>query len=126
MAVRKIKDNELMNVLILEDSINRIKYFIEKFSDHNLVITENAHEAIIYLNEQVFDCIFLDHDLGPNNGCGADVAAYLCDNIDNENNDAMVVIHSWNVPAANSMHNELPNSKLLPFGTAGFFEVNGE
>ena len=115
-----------MNILVLEDSTNRINYFIERFSDHNLVITENAYEAINYLNEQVFDYIFLDHDLGPNNGCGADVAAYLCDNIDNENNDAMVVIHSWNTPAAMSMKNELPNSKFLPFGSSEFFGINGE
>lgn len=115
-----------MNVLVLEDSINRVKYFIEKFSAHNLVITESAHEAIEYLNEQVFDCIFLDHDLGSENGCGADVAAHLCDNVDNENNNAMVVIHSWNMPAATSMQNELPNSKLLPFGSAGFFGITGE
>lgn len=116
-----------MNILVLEDSINRIKYFIEKFSGHNLIVTESAHEAIDYLNEQVFDCIFLDHDLGGSeNGCGADVAAYLCDNMDNENNDAIVVIHSWNTPAAMSMQKELPRSKLLPFGSAEFLGISGE
>lgn len=115
-----------MNILVLEDSVSRIKYFIERFSDHNLVVTENADDAINYLSEQVFDYIFLDHDLGDENGCGADVAAYLCDNIDNENNDAMVVIHSWNTPAAMSMKSELPNSKILPFGSTEFYEIGRE
>lgn len=112
-----------MNILVLEDNISRVNYFIEKFSGHNLVITENADEAIIYLEEYVFDLIFLDHDLGENNGCGADVAAFLSGDMANENNDAVIVIHSWNVPAARAMLNILPTSKFFPFGSQDFLGI---
>lgn len=115
-----------MNILILEDSTSRINYFIEKFSGHNLIITENAEEAIIYLEDCVFDLIFLDHDLGPDNGCGADVVAYLVGDISNENNDAIIIVHSWNVPAVNAMISVLPTLKFFPFGSEKFLKIGDE
>lgn len=108
-----------MKVLILEDSTERVKYFIERYSDHELTITENAKDAIVYLNEDVYDYIFLDHDLGPNNGSGADVASYIGSGL-TANNDAHVIIHSWNTPAAATMLRLCPGAFVLPFGTDSF------
>jgi len=81
----------------------------------DLTITDSAHDAILCLKEHVFDYIFLDHDLGQNSGCGADVVAYLCDNIDNEDN-------SWNTPAVNFIKNSLKNAMFFPFGSKEFLK----
>ena len=115
-----------MKILVLEDNRARGDYFIHTFYKHDIIITDNAYEAIEYLKENIFDYIFLDHDLGPDNGSGADVAAYLCGNIDNENNDANIIIHSWNTPAAKSMNNSLKNAVFFPFGSKDFFKVGKE
>lgn len=112
-----------MDILVLEDNSSRVTYFIEKFCNHNLIITESADEAIGYLENYVFDLIFLDNDLGENNGYGVDVVTFLSDNVENENNDAVIIIHSWNVPAASVMLNILPTSKFFPFGSQDFLGI---
>jgi len=109
-----------MRILILEDSSERVRYFIERFCDHELTITENAQDAIVYLNEDVYDYIFLDHDLGPNNGTGADVASYLGSGM-SINTDAYVIIHSWNMPASAVMLRLYPGAFVLPYGTDSFY-----
>jgi hypothetical protein len=113
-----------MRILILEDDTFRINYFIEKFCNHNLTITESADSAIEYLQEDVFDYIFLDNDLGDGVGCGADVAAYLYNNLDNPNNDSIIIVHSWNIPAVAAMKNKLPQAVFVPFGSEGFYELD--
>lgn len=110
-----------MKLLVLEDSLSRTKYFIEKFYDCDITITENANSAIEYLEEEMFDCIFLDNDLGDGNGAGADVAAYLYDNPNNPNNNAEIVIHSWNIPAVAAIIGKLPQAKFVPFGSHDFY-----
>lgn len=108
-----------MNILILEDNAERIKFFMERFADHDLTITENAHDAIVYLNEEVYDYVFLDHDLGLNNGSGADVASYLGSGM-TINDDAYVIIHSWNIPAAAVMLRLCPGAFVLPYSEENF------
>jgi len=109
-----------MKILILEDSSSRIDHFMEKFSDHDLTITESAFDAVVYLEEEIFDYIFLDHDLGTENGCGADVAVFLASGA-TPNIDAITIIHSWNTVAANAMRSILPNALFIPFGSADFY-----
>ena len=112
-----------MKILILEDDTARLTYFNEKFYKHELTMTENANSAIEYLEEQEFDCIFLDHDLGEGNGFGADVASYLNENPDNPNNQAIIVIHAWNIPGAKAMQAKLPEAHIMPFGSDDFFSI---
>jgi len=114
-----------MKILILEDSTARLVYFNEKFYKHELTMIENADRAIEYLEEQEFDCIFLDHDLGEGNGFGADVASYLYENPDNPNNQSTIVIHSWNVPGARAIKSLLPDAHFMPFGSDDFFSIGG-
>lgn len=104
-----------MKILLVEDATNRIKFFINTFGNHDLVITENADSAIDYLSEEVFQYIFLDHDLGENNGCGADIASHLHSHPKNLNNHAKIIIHSWNIPASRSMLAMLPDALHIPF-----------
>jgi len=113
-----------MKIFVLEDNDYRINFFIEKFCDHNVIVTESAFDAIEYLKHNEFDFLFLDHDLGEENGNGLDVAEYLNNNPDNFNNYASIVVHSWNVPAANKMLILLPNhTKLIPFDVVILSEI---
>lgn len=112
-----------MRILIIEDDTFRINFFLEKFGNHELTITENADSAIEYLKEDIFDYIFLDNDLGDDNGCGADVAAYLYNNLDNLNNNSFMIIHSWNVPAVTAIQSRLPQAVFVPFGSDAFYEL---
>ena len=113
-----------MKILVLEDDTYRVTFFIERFCHADLYITEKADVAIDYLESSFFDYIFLDHDLGENNGCGADVASYLANNSDNPNNETKIVIHSWNIPAAKAMRDKLPYSVLAPFNSDIFFSLD--
>jgi hypothetical protein len=113
-----------MKILVLEDDTYRATFFMERFCDADLFMTEKADVAIEYLENNFFDYIFLDHDLGENNGCGADVAAYLSNNPENPNNETTIVIHSWNVPAAKAMKGKLPRSIFAPFNSEIFFNLD--
>jgi len=112
-----------MKILILEDNSHRIRYFMERFAQHELTITESAFDALDYVNTEAFDCIFIDNDLGNGNGQGADVAAALAQQPENPNNDAIIIIHSWNMPAAHAMKFQLPNAAILPFNSNEFFDL---
>lgn len=112
-----------MRILILEDDGSRVRFFIERFGKHDLSITENASRAIKYLEDYVFDYIFLDNDLGSGNGEGIDVADYLQYNPDNLNNKAIIVVHSWNVPAVRTIQDKLPYAFAAPFNTETFFNL---
>jgi len=111
-----------MDILVLEDDGFRATFFIETLYAYNLRITENTNTAIKYLKEYEFDYIFLDNDLGENNGFGADVAAYLYEHQENPNYETQIIIHSWNVPAALAIAGLLQQSVYLPYGTDKFFE----
>jgi len=112
-----------MNILILEDDLQRVRYFIERFGHHDLKITENASSAIDYLKTNTFDYIFLDNDLGQNNGSGNDVATFLYNNKKNINNKAIVIVHSWNTCASQSILSKIPGAIHAPFNTEVFFEA---
>lgn len=106
-----------MRILILEDDGGRVNTFIELLHRHQLDITENAYDAIDMLEEHRYDLIFLDHDLGEDNGSGSLVASFLSQ----MNNEATVAIHSWNVPASRAMVGYLPDALQVPFNTDSFY-----
>ncbi len=112
-----------MKILILEDDGFRVRFFIERFGQYKLKITENAKTAINYLEEFEFDYIFLDNDLGKGNGEGIDVAEFLQHNPTNPNNKSIIIIHSWNIPATDIIKAMLPNSVSAPFNTDNFFNL---
>lgn len=112
-----------MKIFILEDDSFRVNAFIEMFYSHDLTIIENAHDAIDILAENVFDYLFLDHDLGDGNGSGSVVSGFLKHNPDNLNNRSNIIIHSWNSPAAQAMKSDLPNSIWAPFNTESFYDL---
>jgi len=113
-----------MKILILEDDGNRVNTFIEKFYIHDLTIIENSYDAIDLLDQTVFDHIFLDCDLGDRNGSGLDVSAFLQSHPSNLNNQANIIIHSWNAPATKNMLKDIPSASWIPFNTESFFEID--
>ena len=113
----------MIRILILEDDGARARFFIERFGQYEMKITENAKAAIQYLEDRTFDYIFLDNDLGPGNGEGIDVAEYLQHNPDNPNNRAIVIVHSWNAPATKMIQARLPHAVAAPFNTDNFFNL---
>lgn len=113
-----------MKVLVLEDSIYRSKYFIEKYGYHDLTIVENAYMAIDLLDSELFDYIFLDNDLGTDNGEGLYVARFLSNNENNPNNNSTIIIHSWNNVAVKEMLNYLPNAITVSFGSSEFYNID--
>lgn len=112
-----------MRILILEDDGTRVNNFIELLHNHDLDITENAHDAVALLESKLYDVVLLDHDLGEGNGSGTLVSTFLKHYPDNLNNDAEILIHSWNTPAAMNMLKDLPNAQWAPYNTEEFYDV---
>jgi len=113
-----------MKILILEDDRFRAQFFIERFGDKELTITENAWAAIDHLKKEAFDFIFLDNDLGMDNGEGQDLAKFLQDNPDNQNNHTNIIIHSWNTVAVREMKACLPLAIIAPFDVKFFNDLD--
>lgn len=105
-----------MKVLILEDSDERIAVFKRKLFKHQLDIVKHAYEAVKLLGNNMYDLIFLDHDLNgkqieyDKEDCGMVVAEYLRDN----NITTRVIIHSFNPIASQNMLAILPNATYQP------------
>lgn len=113
-----------MKILVLEDSVHRSRCFIEKYGNHDLTVIENAYTAIDFLHESVFNYIFLDNDLGTDNGEGLDVARFLYNNSNNPNNNSTIFIHSWNSVAVKRMMGYLPGAYIVLFGSSDFYNLN--
>jgi CheY-like chemotaxis protein len=107
-----------MNILVLEDNIERQKAFTKKFNENTLVFVETANDAIEKLKSQKWDCLFLDHDLGEetedsNPGNGYEVAQWLANHAEHKPNE--IIIHSANPVGSTRMKSELPEAKIVPF-----------
>ncbi len=94
-----------VRVLVLEDSLERIKRFKAFFGVHNNFVfeadfTDNADQAIALFQQNPYDLLFLDYDLGddsnpdPNNN-GKRFTASLIGN-PRAGQVAMAVVHSIN------------------------------
>ena len=113
-----------MNILFLDDSKERQKSFKSKVPSATVVTT--AQQCINAIQKQeVWNIIFLDHDLGgeemvesQREDCGMEVVRWIQENEPQIRN---VIVHSHNGPAGVEMVNKLLDSKYkasyLPFST---------
>lgn len=105
-----------MRVLVLEDEQYRRQYFAEQLARHDLTFALDAGTAIERLQREQFDAIFLDHDLGPGDGTGQDVALAVA----LMKSPPPVWIHSYNMPGARAISGILAARKVrhqrIPFG----------
>ena len=94
-----------VRVLVLEDSLERIKRFKAFFGVHNNFVfeadfTDNADQAIALFQQNPYDLLFLDYDLGddsnpdPNNNGKRFTASLIGD--PRAGQVAMAVVHSIN------------------------------
>jgi hypothetical protein len=112
-------------VFLLEDSEERIHWFRDRLPE--IVVANNVTDAIVILAGQVFDYVFLDHDLGlldyagdpGTSGTGAEVARYLSGRGFVGKN---VFIHSWNTTGAARMKDILKGAFAVPWGQ---FDIMG-
>ena len=88
------------------------------FIGHHVECVETAPMAIRYLQETLYDSIFLDHDLGgrvlvaSGPGTGYEVAKWLEEHPDRK--PKQIFIHSFNPSGAANMSRALPEAQLVP------------
>lgn len=118
---RSLSDNPMLNILILEDDPRRVEVFESKLGDkHKLTCVDTAQAAIELLEKEKYDVVFLDHDLGgetfvdphdPNTG--SEVVRWMVtpDNLCHIKGQ-VIIIHSMNFPAAQSMKASLEDARF--------------
>lgn len=98
-----------MNVLIVEDEVERIEAFKKNNPGHDITWTLDPAEAISLLGTQKFDIICLDHDLGYEPGTNKELntmpmVEYLrIEWGDSWNDNTFIILHSINRPARDHM-----------------------
>ena len=111
-----------MRILILEDDDNRNSTFQRNFCSEQteVVIVKEAIHAINYLNNENWDVLFLDHDLGgavhvaeTEENTGSAVARWL--NVNPKKEPAIVIIHSLNNDGRLNMKRLIPKAIIFPF-----------
>ena len=101
-------------VLFLDDSEERINKAIEMYKDFDLYVARTASEAIAWLSGiDEWLVVSLDHDLGDEvfvnsnrEDCGMEVIRYI-ESLERKPTISNIIIHSWNLPAAERMEKAL-------------------
>lgn len=101
-----------MKILVLDDDQRRHFYFATWFAKDNIKHAFDITQFSEYIGSDIFDCIFLDHDLngtmidyldGPvHELTGLDAAKMLVD-LPLEMRPKQVFVHSWNPAGADMM-----------------------
>ncbi len=111
-----------MRILILEDESIRREEFEKCFKDGSITFCDTADQAIKLLNEEQWDEVWLDHDLGDYNGKrflnpytnnGYVVAQWLEKHP--RKKPKTIYIHSINSVGAANMKSALPEAIQIPF-----------
>lgn len=103
-----------ISVFVLDDDTRRHRWFQKRFSDDALDIAETVADAKEFLSENIYDAIFLDHDLLPHHYEGElddEMTGYAVAHWLNENRElnraAMVIVHTRNADGAVRMVEKL-------------------
>ena len=112
-------DRTPISVMLLDDDTRRHRWFASRFDGDDLDIAENVEEAKIFLSENNYDAIFLDHDLLPEHyesndhddfeQTGYAVALWLYKNKEVQR-AATIIVHTRNADAAIPMVQKLRES----------------
>lgn len=121
-------DNGVIDILVLEDAPERVKWFRKIFGDCNLVFTKKVDDACDELRTKDYDLIFLDRDLSHLTENGEDVAWAMKQ--EKLASNACVVIHTMNMSGQrviarylSSYHtnfHQIPFSKLMKMKRSDF------
>ena len=96
-----------MDILILEDTPERMLQFMDRLKDHHVEICNTPKACIELLRTRTWDWLFLDHDLGPRVGEGYEVADWLEEHVERYPKFG-TVIHSQNTVGAARIYMALP------------------
>lgn len=106
-------------VFLLDDDSRRHRWFKKRFEGDDLDIAETVEEAKIFLGENNYDAIFLDHDLLPHHyesndhddfsTTGYAIAEWLDENRDFQR-ASTIIVHTRNADAAIKMVEKLRES----------------
>lgn len=112
-------DRAPIAVMLLDDDTRRHRWFAKRFSGDDLDIADNVEDAKVFLSENNYDAIFLDHDLLPHHyesndhddfhQTGYAVALWLKQNADVQR-AATIIVHTRNADAAIPMVQALRDS----------------
>ena len=115
-----------MNILILEDSEERIEIFKKAFQTLNVYVATEVDECIQQLKNTKWDFVFLDHDLGGKvfvdhnkEPTGYHVAEFLKNNPQYKPTKN-IIIHSWNGSGIRNMKALLPEAIIRSFNPADY------
>lgn len=113
-----------IRILVLEDDVQRIKWFKSVLIGVVADFAVEAQEAIDLVNKNKYDIIFLDHDLGGKQmvdvnefNTGSTVAKVIAGK--DWKDDCDVIIHTYNPDGRENMR-AIINSflcKIYPYGT---------
>jgi hypothetical protein len=97
-----------MRILLLEDSQERVKWFVKKLIGNVIDFAYTSDQANKFLLENEYDVIFLDHDLDEEHyvamysptdvslvGTGVDTAKFIAENKCSPK--AQIIVHSLNM-----------------------------
>ena len=106
----------MFRVLVLDDSPERLDAFAEILEGCRFRLVSTSKAArIALLDEEPFDLVCLDHDLGEfgavRPGNGMEVAQFIARDM-RDKIPRWVLIHSSNVPAAERMESELYDARI--------------
>ena len=106
----------MFRVLVLDDSPERREAFAEALEGCQVRLVATSKAArIALIDEDSFDLVCLDHDLGEfgavRPGDGMEVAQFIARDM-RDNIPSWVLVHSCNVPAADRMERELEDGGI--------------
>ena len=106
----------MFRVLVLDDSRERLEAFAHALEGCRVKLVSTSKAArIALIDEEPFDLVCLDHDLGESMtvrpGDGMEVAQFIAHDM-RDKIPWCVLVHSSNVPAAERMEHELEKSRI--------------
>jgi CheY-like chemotaxis protein len=107
-----------MKILVLDDDETRLIAFRKKLIGHIVECVKESKETIRALENDFWDAVSLDHDLGgkvmvsSGPGTGYEVAQWLHDHEDRK--PKTIIIHSFNPAGAKNMMDLLPGAIYNP------------
>jgi len=117
-----------MKILLLEDDYNRVEQFrkrVDELNERNiakseLVHVETAKDCIEKLENDTFNLILLDHDLGGevyvdtnSDNTGSEVARWINKNPE-KMNGVFIITHTFNPAGAKNIVDLIPNCLYVP------------
>lgn len=99
--------DKVLDILVLEDNKNRIKWFKQVFNDCGIMFTKDVDVMCDELRTKDYDVIFLDRDIGEPDGgkTGEDVTKIMMK--EKLAQASTIIIHTFNIYAGLRMKDHL-------------------